>query len=224
MTLYPGWDSLDSVKTWHTVFEISGIVILALLVGAEILAFQYGHRKDELTAIAESNAETQRQADADAAETRRKSEVNSLQSQLAEAGNKVADLQAKTAHRRLKPEQKTALVEALSRFRGQKVSVAFVWGSDDGSNLADDFMEVFHDAGWDIKPGSPNQTTYGSPVPTGLEPSINQTDAEAKRAPMSFIALIETLSALGLMPPHKAFANPEVPSGEIEMRIGNRPG
>jgi len=42
MTWYPGWDSLDSVRTWHTVFEISGIAILALLVGAEILAFNTG--------------------------------------------------------------------------------------------------------------------------------------------------------------------------------------
>jgi hypothetical protein len=61
VTWYPGWDSLDSVRNWHTIFEISGIAFLALLVGAEILAFQYGHRKDELVAVAEHAAETRRE-------------------------------------------------------------------------------------------------------------------------------------------------------------------
>jgi hypothetical protein len=96
VTLYPGWDSLDSVRTWHTVFEISGIAFLALLVGAEIFAFQYGHRKDELTAIAESNAETKRKSDADAAEARRKADVEALQKRLADADKKSPDFNPRT--------------------------------------------------------------------------------------------------------------------------------
>jgi hypothetical protein len=51
MVSLPDWDSLESVSTWTTVFEIAMIVILAALVGAEVLHFKYSHRKDDLTAL-----------------------------------------------------------------------------------------------------------------------------------------------------------------------------
>jgi hypothetical protein len=45
----PGWDSLSTVTRFHNWAEMAGIVILAFLVVAEVAAYKYGHRKDDLT-------------------------------------------------------------------------------------------------------------------------------------------------------------------------------
>ena len=45
----PGWDSLPAVTRHHNWAEMAGIAFLALLVIAEVVAYQYGHRKDDLT-------------------------------------------------------------------------------------------------------------------------------------------------------------------------------
>lgn len=200
MAFYPGWDSLDSVRTWHTVFEISGIAFLALLVGAEILAFQYGHRKDELTAIAESAAEMKRNRDADAAEVRRKSDVEALQKRLAEADKKVAGLQSQNVGRRLTADQKAAMVMALSSFRGQKV---FIWCSTaawDCTPFATDFLETFKQAGWqptdEIRFGI---VTGGDAV--GVEVLVNpeMANAAGQVSMPSVVTLVETLVRLNLI-------------------------
>ncbi len=44
----PGWDSLPAVTRYHGWAEMAGIVFVALLVVAEIVAYKYGHRKDHL--------------------------------------------------------------------------------------------------------------------------------------------------------------------------------
>jgi hypothetical protein len=81
MPALPGRDSLDSVTRWHGFYEIAGIVCLALLVAVEVLAYQYGYRKDELIAAAEALM-TQQYSDAEA---RRREEVTALQRQLSDA-------------------------------------------------------------------------------------------------------------------------------------------
>jgi hypothetical protein len=45
----PGWDSLPTVTRYHSWAEMAGIAFLLLLVVAEIVAYRYGHRKDDLT-------------------------------------------------------------------------------------------------------------------------------------------------------------------------------
>ena len=45
----PGWDSLPTVTRYHGSAELAGLVFVALLVAAEIVAYKYGHRKDDLT-------------------------------------------------------------------------------------------------------------------------------------------------------------------------------
>ncbi len=45
----PGWDSLSAVTRYHGWAEVAGIVFLAALVIAEVVTYQYGHRKDDLT-------------------------------------------------------------------------------------------------------------------------------------------------------------------------------
>lgn len=116
MAWYPGWDSLDSVRTWHTVFEISGIAFLAFLVGAEILAFQYRHRKDELTAIAEGTTEAKRRADAEAAEARHKADVQGLQSALSSAREQTSQVEND-----LKKEREARLPRVIPNDKRQAV-------------------------------------------------------------------------------------------------------
>jgi hypothetical protein len=45
----PGWNSLPAVTRFHNWAEMAGIVFLALLVVAEVVAYKYGHRRDILT-------------------------------------------------------------------------------------------------------------------------------------------------------------------------------
>jgi hypothetical protein len=224
VTWYPGWDSLDSVRVWHTVFEISGIAFLALLVGAEIFAFQYGHRKDELTAIAEGNAETKRKGDADAAEARRKADVEALQRRLAEADKKVAGLQSQNVGRRLKEDQKAALVRALSPFRDQKV---FIWCSTaawDCTPFAVDFLETFKQAGWQPTDVIRYGIVTGADA-VGVEILINpkMADAAGRVSMPSVITLIDALVKLNLMPEAALGQMPEIEEGTIYFRIGRIP-
>lgn len=53
----PGWNSLPAVTRYHGWAEIAGIVILAFLVAAEVISYQYGHRKDKLASIEQEAAE-----------------------------------------------------------------------------------------------------------------------------------------------------------------------
>ena len=55
----PGWDSLPAVSRYHGWAELAGIVFVALLVVAEVIAYKYGHRKDDLTEL-QQNATNQR--------------------------------------------------------------------------------------------------------------------------------------------------------------------
>jgi hypothetical protein len=143
---YPGWDSLDSVRNWHTVFEISGIVFLALLVGAEILAFQYGHRKDLLTAIAESSADAKRKVEADAAEARHEADVEGVQKQLAEANQKVAELDKLWQPRKFTSDQKAKLIASI-RANPNTITTFVIKASaaaDDARGYADEIAAAFN--------------------------------------------------------------------------------
>jgi hypothetical protein len=91
MTLWPDWNSLTSVKAWHTVFEIAGIGILALLVGAEILAYTFGKRQEVLAEQAERIRVAAEQQRYDNAERRHAEEVATLRAKLDEATSQVTD-------------------------------------------------------------------------------------------------------------------------------------
>jgi hypothetical protein len=224
VTWYPGWDSLDNVRTWHAVFEISGIAFLALLVGAEILAFQYGHRKDELTAIAESAAETKRKGDADAAEVRRKTDVEALQKRLTEADKKVAGLQSQNVGRRLKEDQKAGLILALSQFGGQKVFIFCSTAAWDCTPFATDFLETFKQSGWQPT----DEIRYGIVVggdAVGIEVLVNprMANAAGQVSMPSVVTLVEMLVRLNLMPTASLGRMPEIEEGTIYFRIGRIP-
>src|SRR5258705_13254661 len=99
MVSLPGWDSLESVSRWVTFYEIAMILCLGALVGAEVLHFNYSHRKDALTTIREAKQAADTTRYKDEAEARRKAEVDGLQKQLSEADKKVAKIQKQQAPR-----------------------------------------------------------------------------------------------------------------------------
>jgi hypothetical protein len=192
VALYPGWDSLDSVRTWHTVFEISGIAFLALLVGAEILAFQYGHRKDELTAVAESAAETKRQGDADAAENRRKADVDALKKQLSEADKKVADLQAQNVPRHLKDGEKAKLIAFLTTAPKGELTINANIAAKDARTYADEIAVAVNSVpGWTVE-------VNNSMFPGNSASGFWVTVKDANAAPVRAISIHEGFLAASL--------------------------
>jgi hypothetical protein len=223
MTWYPGWNSLESVKFWHIFWEISGIVILGLLVAAEVLAFQYSHRKDYLSESAESTRiEEQQRKDAEN-ETRRAAEVGQLQKQLADADKKVAGLQTQNIARRLTTAQKEALVTSLTPFAGQKLNIWCLTAAWDCVDFATDFQGVFRQAKWQV----PDQIAYGIVVggdAVGIEVLVNPqiADPNGQVSMPSAVTLVMKLASMNLMAPHLG-RMPEIAPDTIFFRIGRIP-
>src|ERR1700688_3814769 len=93
MSLLPNWDSIESTSRWSDILFWAGIICLVLLAATEVASHVYGSRSSFLSEKVARHAEDQRKRDEDDAETRRKTEVEGLQKQLADADKKVADLQ-----------------------------------------------------------------------------------------------------------------------------------
>lgn len=156
MTL-PGWDSLESVKTLNFSFHIAALVFIALLAGAEIMAFVYGERRDTLIEISDRAAATKRTEDQQQADARHAAEIGGLKGQLSEAEKKVVALQGQNIARRLLDTDKAALIKDLSNSPGQKATVFCNTVAWDCSDYAKDFLAVFKAAKWDV----PDAPSYG---------------------------------------------------------------
>jgi hypothetical protein len=108
----PGWNSLPAVTRYHSWMEIAGIAFLAFLVIAEVLAYMYGHRKDDLT-----NAEqlaTQQRHDEQMAQVHLDTETARLEG--ARANERAAELALaleERKNRRVTDIQKEAIVARL---------------------------------------------------------------------------------------------------------------
>jgi hypothetical protein len=118
----PGWDSLESVTWWHSVFEIAGIVFLALLVIAEIFAFIYSHRKDTL---------------ADAHE-------NAYAKQL-------SAIKERDEPRSLTEAQRLKLIDLLSKEKTYELTLSHS-PDIESQNFADQISTILKSAGWTIDP------------------------------------------------------------------------
>lgn len=140
-----------------------------------------------------------------------------------EADKKLKDMQQQQATRRLSDEQKRILVNALSPFRGQKVSLECVLGDDEGYKFAKDFEDVFIRAGWDFGaiPGV-SRTSY-TRDPIGIEIHLHEKEGDAGRVPQGLDILAETLMQLGILDKRVLFKNAKIPVGEIQLRVGKNP-
>lgn len=225
MGFLPGWESADSTATIAHNLHIAAIVILGMLVFAEAMALVYDSRKEHLLSIAASNAEAEHKRNTEAAEARRKTEVESLQGKLSQASERLEEIRKQQAHRRLSSDQKAALIEALSPFGGQRIAVAVAMGTDDGLPLGNDFIEMFNAAGWVAN--GPDQTIFGNNPNEaqiiGVQITINQVDQQAGIVLPSAIALHAALARIGLADPKAVFMEMQVPRGEISLKIGPRP-
>jgi hypothetical protein len=78
MTWWPGWDSIASAGYWSHFWFWFGIACLFALGASEIVSHIYGLRKDELVAVAESEAATQRRSNETAAKQKSDAEAAQL--------------------------------------------------------------------------------------------------------------------------------------------------
>ncbi len=226
MAALPGWNSLESVARIHAWLEITGIVVLALLLLSQGLAFSYGLRKDVLAATAElSDTERLRKEAADA-DARHKAKEAALQQQLfqtdAQLERKIASLQDPQAPRHLSSEQQQTLVKALAPFKGQKITTTSVIGDDEGDVFARDFQAVFAAAGWDHGTHERVEHRFITPTPVGVMVAMNEAEANAGRIMPSVETLISVLQQLGITARGELLVNPQVPVGEINLIVGNR--
>jgi hypothetical protein len=199
MTWWPGWESADSAGFWSHFWFWVGIVCLFVVGASEIISHIYVLRKDELMLDKlVSLAAAQK--------------VEALKNKNDQGNAPVAERQKAVPPKILTPEQQQILIAALRPFAGQKVRVHSVVGSDD--RLADDFIEVFRAANWQIDPESPSHVVLAKRL-FGLQPTVNPVGTD----PPAFPVLVDTLAALRLGP-DTGFADREIPVGIIDMKIG----
>jgi len=172
-------------------------------------------------------AALEKQQSAGAVELKEQStNVTRLRTQLTEAAEKLAELKRQDAPRDLNEKQKADLVNALSPFRGQKVSVTATLGSDDALAYASYFIPVFKDAKWNVVTGDEPAQSVFTANPVGIVVMINKDDTTSPAViarPLE--ALLATLDHLGLAGHGKnVFLNQQVEKGTIGFVIGFRPG
>jgi hypothetical protein len=226
MSLLPNWDSIESTSRWSDVLFWAGIICLVLLAATEVASHIYGSRSAFLSGEVARQAEDKRKQDQDSAETRRKTEVEGLQTQLADAAKKAAEaakkaeaVEKQAAPRHLTSAQQQAIFEVISPIHDVVVSVAISMGDTEAKSFAGDFVSVLRKAGWNVGEGDGiNQAVYTGGPDYGVQVTLNEAEARAGRYPTGAEALIRALIAIGLT--KGGFMNPGVPVGKIELRIG----
>jgi len=227
---WPEWFDIGQYQLRRRVFEIACAVFLAVLLVTEAVAYGYGLRQRTLAAEAEqANAERIKVLVAEA-KARRPVETSSrylkenseLRQRVIDAENKLAALERTQMQKRLSPEEKRYLVDALKPFSGQKISIASVRGDDEGRVLAQDFVSVFETAGWDHHGDAGVTQQDWDRDPVGIEVALNETDARADKIAPGVAALINAVRALGLVYDNTVFMDEEVPAGQALVKVGKK--
>jgi hypothetical protein len=155
MTWWPGWDSIASAGYWSHFWFWFGIVCLFALGASEIVSHVYGLRKDELVAIAESNAVAQHKIDEAAVKKQSDTEAAQLRAQLAkaekdatEAAERARELDRLRQPRHLSDSQKAKLSGFLAIAPKGTVLIKASVNAPDARGYADEIAEVFVKAGW----------------------------------------------------------------------------
>lgn len=182
----PGWDSLPAVTRYHNWAEMAGIIAVAFLVLTEIVAYKYGHRKDDLT---EQQQTTTNQLHDE--------EMARLHLETAQANARGAEaqlaLEKYRAPRAVSSEQQTAIVMALQRFAGQKYALSVAPGIEPARLLC--ILDgVLRRAGWVQQPAI-GSITVGTDCGTAALNSLSGIDA--RRGLNATPETIAALNALG---------------------------
>jgi hypothetical protein len=150
MLLWPDWNALDSVKSWHTIFEMIGIALLALLIATEIIAFKFGQRKDVLIAEAGRASDTAARQRYDDAAAKQAVELDHLKQALSEASRKAASLDRLRTIRHLTTAQKRALTSFLGNQPTGKFTIQAAANVADARAYAEDIAGAFRAANWTV--------------------------------------------------------------------------
>lgn len=226
---WPEWIDIGEYQLRGRFVAVGGAVAVTLLLAVQALAYGYGRRQDALMAEAQKSsaaeiAKLNRQVQARRLETPSHflKENSDLRQRLIDAQNKVAMLERGQMHKRLTPEQKRFLIEALRPFAGQQVSIASIRGDDDGEMLAQDFVSVFDAAGWDHHGKAGVSTQQWDRDPVGVEVALNEDDARSGQISGGVGALINSIRQLGLVYDGTIYMDNEVPAGQALVKVGKK--
>ncbi len=172
----PGWDSLPTVTRYHNLAEIAGIGILALLVVMELVAYQYGQRKDGLTEKQQTATDQRHdeemtrlhvEASRLAAEAESsKASIARAESETAKANEAAAKANERTAElklvlekeiaarqpRRINPQQRMSLLAALSKIADKgAITVSWKLFDEEAEGFGKQILQVSIDSGFPAK-------------------------------------------------------------------------
>jgi hypothetical protein len=228
---WPEWVDIGQYQLRSRFVEIGCAIALVLIVVCEAAAYTYGLRQTTLTdAAAQASADRIEHLLADAkarpvsdgSGSRYVKENSDLQQRLNEAETKLANLEKSETKRRLSPEQKRFLIDALRPFAGQKVSIASIRGDEESSALAQDFVAVLEAAGWDHH-GKEGVTAQDWPRdPIGIEITLNEKDARSNEITPGTAALINAVRKLGMVYDNTVYMDNDVPPGQPLLKVGRK--
>jgi cell division protein FtsL len=222
----PGWDSLPAVTRFHNWAEMAGIIVVALLVVTEVVAYKYGHRKDDLTEQ-QQTATNQRHDDEMArlhletaqitkeAETARAAIANA-NAQAAQARLEQERLKAELAWRTLSPQVVAQLEQILSKHPG-KINVQHVANDTEALYLAIQLANIFGKAKWEVQMLS---VTMGGALVFGLwSPNAPSSDTAIVRDALRAVNIGFSTDTL---PPQGMAFGGTIPDAPI-LFVGSKP-
>jgi hypothetical protein len=191
------------------------------------MALRVNDRISEVKATAEAHRTELAEKNEQAIEAQRKREaeehkvaVSNLERQLEDAEKKVAAVEKFQAQRRLTEDQKTAIIAAISPFRGQKIVVSSSLGDEEARTYRDDFARVFEAAGWDHQGDHGLEQAIFAREVTGIVIYIHQIDGQTGVTNHAINALIKVIGDLNLFEGGGTGVGSDVPSGELKFAIG----
>jgi hypothetical protein len=227
--MFPSLDApLPELEASEAIWEAMifwGTISLGVIIGigAPIVSWRrtvVAQRIAELKST-EATVAAEEKADAKHKEVLGKNEQ--LQESLTEARAQIAEMQRQ---RRLTPEQKRAIKEAIAPFAGQKVVVEYPMNDAEASQYAGDFAAAFREAGWDCKGVQggffPYDFANTVPVASKKEP---QDSKGGMIPPKAFYPLVRVLMDLklsdnrGMDPAKQANQIDGIAPGEIGLRV-----
>jgi hypothetical protein len=222
-----GWNSIGVTGRIHDFCEFWGIVLFLIVVVLEFGAYFYGHRHDWLVSEVARVSGIERQKEDKATEQRHAAETAAIRRQLENAQRDANAAKQQAAPRNLTEEQKQTLINTLSGFSGQKVDIMYPNGNDEAAQFAQQFEDAFKAAGWKTGDGF-FQSVHSKVPPIGIHISINKTEAEAGRIPLSVQTLNALLRHLGLKPDGgiNVFEQPsrmDPKTDVIQFQVGSKP-
>jgi hypothetical protein len=206
--------------------RVSWAIAIGSVFVACFLAFQDQFNatvdaNDRLNVIIGERDEARHQRDANASPT-----IDRLSGDLMSARGQIDTLRRQIERqqtpRRLTPEQRAAIVDAISLFPGQKITLVCSISSWDCTSFATDFRSSFKQAKWDTSNINIGIATGYDDA--GIEVAVNpQTVTDPNNVPPPARVLIETLFSLQLVPKPIIDRSSDVDAGTIRFTIGRIP-